>query len=403
MTGTGGSGPLAALLGRSLAADNDAGRERAGAGTRTGSRAPAAGARRSSPPAGTVLRRRSRCPNRRRNRRPNRRPKKNRRPTPAERRRPKPGRIKHVFVDLAGQPRLRTAAFGAHVADALPVGDPAAAGRAAEQLLAARRRRAAERDRRDQRPAAERRDQADCPTYEEFPPRQGDARASSPARLRLPGRNADPRRPARRGQLTWRAYMEGMVDETGKPDNCVHPEPGDGRGRRSAGGYAAELRTRSSTSTRCSTSATARPTTCRSTELEQGPEEGRDDAELLATSRPTSATPASAGQCPAGRPTGPPRPTPSSPTWVPKILASPAYKADGLLIVTFGRGQPAAPSTRRRRRRPPTRCKVGALLVSPLRHPGRHRRRPLRPLLAAALDRGPLRPLAPRRTPAAPR
>ena len=42
--------------------------------------------------------------------------------------------------------------------------------------------------------------------------------------------------------------------------------------------------------------------------------------------------------------------------WVPKILASPAYKKDGLLIVTFGQVNPgAARRPGRRRRRTATR------------------------------------------------
>ena len=161
-----------------------------------------------------------------------------------------------------------------------------------------------------------------------------------------------------------------MVDETGKPDNCVHPEPERSRRRRPRAATRPSS-TRSSTSTRCSTSATARPTTCRSTELEQGPEEGRDDAELLLhlaqplqrrDQRPVPGRRARRRR---------PAPMPSSPTWVPKILASPAYKKDGLLIVTFGQVNPArARRPGRRRRRSATRSKVGALLVSRFVTPG---------------------------------
>ena len=48
------------------------------------------------------------------------------------------------------------------------------------------------------------------------------------------------------------------------------------------------------------------------------------------------------GQCPPGAPTAPPRPTPSSPPGA-EILASPAYKKDGLLIVSFGQVNQGAP------------------------------------------------------------
>ena len=135
-----------------------------------------------------------------------------------------------------------TAAFGDRVADALPGGDPAPAGRAAERLLAARHGRPAELDRRDQRPAAERRDQADCPTYDEFRRAKANSNGVVTARLRLPGRNADPRRPARpSASFTWRAYMEGMADpRPASPTTASTPTRTKPR-RPAAGGYAARL------------------------------------------------------------------------------------------------------------------------------------------------------------------
>ena len=69
---------------------------------------------------------------------------------------PEAGRVKHAFVISLHQPGLRTVASAPNSADAIPLGDPAPAGRAAEQLLAARRSRASQPDRRPQRPAAER-------------------------------------------------------------------------------------------------------------------------------------------------------------------------------------------------------------------------------------------------------
>ena len=70
--------------------------------------------------------------------------------------------------------------------------------------------------------------------------------------------------------------------------------------------------------------------------------------------------------------------------WVPKILASPAYKKDGLLIITFGEANggsaaPRPPTTDAAEPATPAR-QVGALLLSPLRLPGRHRPGPLQPL-----------------------
>jgi len=54
---------------------------------------------------------------------------------------------------------------------------------------------------------------------------------------------------------------------------------------------------------------------------------------------------------------------------VPEILASPAYKEDGLLIVSFGAADPAPPADPAAAPEADPK-KVGALLVSPLLTPG---------------------------------
>ena len=132
----------------------------------------------------------------------------------------------------------------------------------------------------------------------------------------------------------------------------------------------------------------------------KGPEEGRLDAQLL-LHLPQPLQRRGHRPVPAGSARqAPPRPTPSSPQLVPKILASPAYKKDGLLIVTFGQANPPpidpATGAPRPPRRPAESRRPAGLA---LRHPRLDRRRRLRPLLAAALDRGPLRPRPPRRRP----
>ena len=81
------------------------------------------------------------------------------------------------------------------------------------------------------------------------------------------------------------------------------------------------------------------------------------------------------GQCPAGAPDGAAAADAFLATWVPKILASPAYKKDGLLIVNFGQVNTAAPVDPAAAAPAADPLKVGALLLSPLRRPGRHRRR----------------------------
>ena len=94
-------------------------------------------------------------------------------------------------------------------------------------------------------------------------------------------------------------------------------------------------------------------------------------------------------------------------TWVPKILASPAFKKDGLLVVTFDEadtGTPTAPTPAAARvpARTP-RCpgiyglgggRTGTVLVSPFLKPGTLQQHRLQPLLAAAHHREHLRPRA---------
>jgi hypothetical protein len=55
---------------------------------------------------------------------------------------------------------------------------------------------------------------------------------------------------------------------------------------------------------------------------------------------------------------------------VPKILASPAYKADGLLIVTFGAANPIPNPDPTLPPTPATDLRVGTLFVSPFITPG---------------------------------
>src|ERR1044072_3270027 len=39
-------------------------------------------------------------------------------------------------------------------------------------------------------------------------------------------------------QLEWRAYVDGMVEQAGKPANCIHPGPGESSATAQPGGYA---------------------------------------------------------------------------------------------------------------------------------------------------------------------
>jgi hypothetical protein len=69
----------------------------------------------------------------------------------------------------------------------------------------------------------------------------------------------------------------------------------------------------------------------------------------------TDATPAPAVGCPAGQPVGIAAEDAFLKLWVPRILASPAYKDDGVLILAFA-GEPG--------RHPGRVSRTGALVIS---------------------------------------
>jgi hypothetical protein len=164
------------------------------------------------------------------------------------------------------------------------------------------------------------------------------------------------------GRFEWRAYMEGMVDEAGKPDTCVPPP--EAGGEPPAGGYAAR----------------ANPFVFFHSLLDLG-DCALDDVSLdrLETDlRKIDSTPNYAlispdlcnagvtGQCPPGGADGAAAADAFLAQWAPKILASPAYEKDGLLIVLFGELNPPADGAAA----PAGMPKVGALLLSHFVSPG---------------------------------
>jgi phosphatidylinositol-3-phosphatase len=169
-------------------------------------------------------------------------------------------------------------------------------------------------------------------------------------------------------QFTWRGYFEAMADPSGKPASCVHPEPG-AEATPAPGAYSSVLNPFVYFHTlldlgECSANDVPL------TELEKDLRKAEKTPNLSYVSPDLCNAGVTPGQCPEGAPDGPAAVDAWLSTWVPKILASPAYKADGLLIVTFGavnpvpNPDPAQPPT------PPTSLKTGTLLVSPFLIPG---------------------------------
>jgi hypothetical protein len=167
------------------------------------------------------------------------------------------------------------------------------------------------------------------------------------------------------GRFKWRGYMEGMVDQTGKPDTCVQPDPA-GTDEPPLGGYAARNN----------------PFVYFHSLLDLGDCALNDvsldqlDADLgklgstpnYALISPNLCNAGASGQCPEGAPGGAAGADAFLSQWVPKILASPAYEKDGLLVVTFGELNPPDPASATPPSTGPT--KAGALLLSRFVSPG---------------------------------
>lgn len=212
---------------------------------------------------------------------------------------------------------------------------------------------------------------ADCPIWEEFPPTasvsakgvvSGNGCVYPVETLTLADQLAGE-------QLRWRAYLEGMADPaTGQPDNCVHAEPGAAEPVVS-GGYAARLNPFAYFHSLLDLG------DCATNDVPLG--ELEKDLRKVETSpnfayiSPNLCNAGVAGQCPAGSADGAASADAFLAQWAPKILASPAYKRDGLLIVSFGFANPPATD-------PATGAPVaaanplqtGALLVSRFVSPG---------------------------------
>lgn len=231
---------------------------------------------------------------------------------------------------------------------------------------------------------------AGCPSFGDVSPSAADARGA----VRGTGcvypvetlTIADQLTPAR---LSWRAYAEGMADSTGKPAECVHPDPGEAP-IGAPGGYAA----------------TQNPFVYFHSLLDLGDCAANDvpidglAADLKKANKtptysfiaPTPCDAGFAGQCASGALKGAAAADAFLEEWVPKILASPAYEAGGLLVVAFSAVDPEAAEASASG----DPLKTGALLVSPLLAPGSTDAAPYGPysLLRSTEDLFRLQPLA---------
>jgi phosphatidylinositol-3-phosphatase len=166
-------------------------------------------------------------------------------------------------------------------------------------------------------------------------------------------------------QLDWRAYAEGMADPAGKPANCVYPGPGQPSTSAQPGGYAASQNPFAyfhSLLDLGDCSANDVPLDQLSKDLAKA-----EKTPTYSFIAPAPCNAGAAGQCPSGGTEGAASADAFLSAWVPKILASPAYKADGVLIITFSSINPPAadapaPSGDSMR--------TGALLLSPFVTPG---------------------------------
>jgi len=365
MTGTGNSGALAALLGHSLAAgpapaassppaesapSSGSGSGSAPVPAESGSALPSAPL--ASPPQETAP--------------PESVPSSE--PPPAAPPPPEAGRIKHVFVISLTSPGYE-AAFGAtsqmpYLATQLRPKGQLLSGYSLLDDAALPNGIAAVSG---QPPNASTED--NCSTYAEFPAgaKVDDEGVVSGAGCVYPVETLTIVDQLASGRFGWHAYMEGMVDEAGKRANCVHPDA-DTTDTPAPSAYASALN----------------PFVHFHSLLDLGdcatndvPIEGLQadlaKAEKTANYSYISPTPCDAGatgQCAPGAVEGAAAADAFLAKWVPEILASPAYKEDGLLIVAFGAADPPAAETAAPTAPVEDPLHVGALLVSRFLTPG---------------------------------
>ena len=204
---------------------------------------------------------------------------------------------------------------------------------------------------------------AGCSTYTEFPPsaKVGANGVVSGAGCVYPVETLTISDQLASGRFSWRGYMEGMVDEAGKPANCVHPDA-DATDAPLPGAYASAQNPFVHFHSLldlgdCATNDV--PLEQLSKDLSKA-----TDTPNYSYIAPTPCDSGAAGQCAPGSVEGAAAADAFLAKWVPQILASPAYKEDGLLVVTFGAANPVASEATTAPAPGGEPLKVGTLLVS---------------------------------------
>jgi Phosphoesterase family len=336
LTGAGGSGALAALLGHALAADKAPARTASAASPAptpepggNGASAPAAGA---SAPATPAPSQRTSDPAQPKAPAAPSKPDTPREPTAEA------GPVKHLFVVSLASPGYE-AAFGAVSEMPYLSGELRPRGEllSGYSLIstAGLANSIAAISGQPPNPATE----ANCPTY---------AECLLPVEtLTLPDQLGG-------AHMRWRAYVDGMVGESGQPDNCVHPEadPGD---QGDTGQYAMSQNPFVYFHSLLDLGECAE-NDVPLTELDRDLQREKTTPNFVYVA-PDPCDAGETGKCPEGAPDGAAAADGFLSQVVPAILESPAYRQDGLLIIAFADSSIASPQ-------------VGALLVSPFATPG---------------------------------
>src|SRR4051812_20180919 len=294
----------------------------------------------------------------------------------------------------ADRPRLRDRArergrgdgVRAVLARAVPRPDAHRGGRARPRLLRDRPRLARQLPRDGVRPVPDARDAGRLPALPRRPARPAGARRPGPRPgLRLPPRGAARRRPAADRGLTWKGYMEDMGADPARDNGtaCAHPAIGTAD-RTQQASPTDQYATRHNPFVYFHSiiddpaGCAARDVPLTQLEADLGSAATTPNLSFVV---PDLCHDGHDATCADGTPGGLPAADAFLRTWVPRITSSPAFAADGLLVVTFDEAADDSSACCGERPGPNTPApggqsggpgggRVGAVLLSPFVAPG---------------------------------